>query len=47
METRSLKSGKIEIFSKGLVHRLVKYWPFFHVFVLGNMGQEHVFYDIL
>ena len=26
---------------------LVKKWPFFHVFFLGNRGQENVFYDIL
>ena len=26
---------------------LVQNWPFFHVFILGNMGQENVFYDIL
>ena len=26
---------------------LVKNWPFFHVFFLGNIGQENVFYDIL
>ena len=26
---------------------LVKNWPFFHVFILGNIGQENVFFDIL
>ena len=26
---------------------LLKNWPFFHVFFLGNIGQENVFYDIL
>ena len=26
---------------------LVKIWPFFHVFFLGNIGQENVFYNIL
>ena len=25
----------------------VKKWPFFHVFLLGNIGQENVFYNIL
>ena len=25
---------------------LVKNWPFFHLFFLGNIGQENVFYDI-
>ena len=26
---------------------LVKKWPFFHVFFLGNIGQKNVFYNIL
>ena len=26
---------------------LVQNWPFFHLFFLGNIGQENVFYDIL
>ena len=26
---------------------LVQNWPFFHISFLGNLGQEHVFYDIL
>ena len=26
---------------------LVQKWPFFEHFVLGNIGQENVFYDIL
>ena len=26
---------------------LVQNWPIFHVFFLGNIGQENVFYDIL
>ena len=26
---------------------LVKKWPFFQLFVLGNIAQEKVFYDIL
>ena len=26
---------------------LFQNWPFFHLFFLGNIGQEHVFYDIL
>ena len=25
---------------------LLKNWPFFHLFFLANIGQEHVFYDI-
>ena len=26
---------------------LVQKWPFFKLFVLGNIGQENFFYDIL
>ena len=26
---------------------LVQNWPFLHVFIFGNRGQENVFYDIL
>ena len=26
---------------------LVEKWPFFQLFILGNIGQENVFYDIL
>ena len=26
---------------------LLKNWPFFHLFFLGNIGQENVFYDTL
>ena len=26
---------------------LVQNWPFFHLFFLGNIAQENVFYDIL
>ena len=26
---------------------LVQNWPFFQRFLLGNIGQENVFYDIL
>ena len=26
---------------------LVQKWPFFQLFVLGNVEQENVFYDIL
>ena len=25
----------------------VQIWPFFHVFILGNIGQENVFYNIV
>ena len=26
---------------------LVENWPFLHVYILGNIVQENVFYDIL
>ena len=26
---------------------LVKKWPFFHAFFLGNIGQENLFYNLL
>ena len=26
---------------------LVRKWPFFQLFFLGNIGQENAFYDIL
>ena len=26
---------------------LVLKWPFFHLFILGNIGQENVFHGIL
>ena len=44
---RSSNSRKIEIFPKGLPMVLVKKWPFFHLFSLGNISQETVFCDIL
>ena len=25
----------------------VQNWPFFRLFILGNIGQENVFYDVL
>ena len=40
---RSSKSRKIEIFPMALV----KKWPFFRLFFLGNIGKENVFYNIL
>ena len=48
MKTRSLKSRKIEIFPKELVHGFGKKKGHFSVFFIwGNLGQENVFYDIL
>ena len=42
----SSKNRKIDIFSKGLPMVLVQKWPFFKLFLLGNIGQGNVFYDI-
>ena len=48
IKTTSLKSRNIDIFPNGLVQLvLTQYCPFFHHIVLGNIGQENVFYDIL
>ena len=44
-KARSSKSRQIDIFPKSLV--FVKNWPFFHLFILTNIGQENVFYNIL
>ena len=48
MKTRSSKSRKIDIFSKGLTHiygpKMAIFPPFFF---LGIIGQENVFNDIL
>ena len=43
----SSKSRKIDIVSKGSPILLVQKWPFFQRFLLGNKGQENVFYNIL
>ena len=34
------------MFPKGLVHGFGKKLAFFHVFILGKIGQENVSYDI-
>ena len=41
------KVEKLTMFQSGQSTVLVQYWPFFHIMVLGNIGQENVFYDIL
>ena len=38
---------KLKFFQTGQRMVLVQKWPFFNFFVLGNIGQENVFYDIL
>ena len=48
IKTRSSKSRIIDIFPRGLTHgfrRKMAIFPRF--FLLGNIGQENVFYDIL
>ena len=48
IKTRSLKSRKLDIFQKGLTHGFGPKIPIFSIFfVLGNIGLENVFYDIL
>ena len=46
-KTRSSKSRKFKIFAKWLGHCFGPNWPFFHLFILGNIGKKNVFYDIL
>ena len=41
-----LKSKKIKIFPKGLVHGFGPKLTIFPRFFLGNLGHEYVFYDI-
>ena len=41
------KVEKLTFFQRGQSMVLVQNWPFFHLFFLGNIGQENVFYDIL
>ena len=43
----SSKSRKIDIFPKGLTHGFGLNMAIFPTFLLGNIGQENVFYDIL
>ena len=38
---------KLRFFQRGQSMVLVKNWPFFHFVILGLVGQESVFYDIL
>ena len=47
IKTRSSKSGKIDIFPKGLTDGFGPKMAMFSTFFLGNIGQENVFYDIL
>ena len=47
MKKRSLKTRNIDIFSKGSTHGFGPKMAIFPTFVLGSMGQENVFCDIL
>ena len=47
IKTKSLKSPKIAIFPKGLVHCFGQKLAIFVLFFKDNTGQENVFYDIL
>ena len=48
IKTRSSKSQKLDNFPKGLTHGFgPKKGHFSNFFLLGSIGQENVFYDIL
>ena len=47
IKTTTSKSRKIDIFSKGLTHSFDPKMAIFPIFLLGNIGQENVFCDIL
>ena len=36
-----------DFFQRGQYMVLVRNWPFFHLFILGNIGQKNVFQNIL
>ena len=47
-KNKKLKKSKNWPFSKQVYPWfLVQKWPFFQLFLLGNIGQKNVFYDIL
>ena len=47
-KNKKLKKSKNWDFSKGVsLCFLVQNWSFLHVFILDEIGQENVFYDIL
>ena len=46
-KNKKLKSPKIGVFQKGLVHGFGQKLVIFPDFYLGKIGQENVFYDIL
>ena len=44
---KKFKKWKMAIFPKGLTHGLCSKMSIFQTFLLGNIGRENVFYDIL
>ena len=46
-KNKKLKVEKLTSFQRGEHLVLVEKWRFFHLFFLGNIGQENAFYDIL
>ena len=46
-KNKKFKKQKIDIFPKGLTHGFFAKIAFFQLFILGNIGQENVYYDIL
>ena len=47
IKTRRSKTGKIDIFPKGLTHGFGPKMTVFSIIFLDNIGKENVFYDIL
>ena len=47
MKTISSKSGKIDIFQKGLTHGFGRKMAILGTFFLGNIGKENILNDIL
>ena len=47
IRTRILTSRKSNIFQKGLTHGFGPKMAIFQLFILGNIGEENVLYDIL
>ena len=47
IKNKRLKSPKIGIFPKGLLHGFGKNLKIFHLFIIGKISQQNVFDDIL
>ena len=46
-KNKKFKKSKMAIFPKGLIHGLCQKMAIFQLFLLGNIGQANVFFDIL